>query len=324
MWLLPLICLLGCGGKKEENVPANAAAEAAEVRAPVELFWKLENREGAEFLVDLEGNEVPLKQYRRIVVLSPGAVETMYLIGGEASIAAVSSSRDPIWPGEKTVLLPDVGNAARPNLEQTLAAESDLVIGNGMNGAFVADLRSRGLKAIIHGANSVEDIFNSAVILGKLTGREKEALDLVTRKREELALLVREAAQRPLRLKGAFLYSVNPPMAFTEDSLAGEILDILGVENIAAGLPAAQPILSAEYILAQNPDFLFGAMSITRPEEILAADSVILKTRAGREGNIRIVPSWLFLRPSPRLFDGLMELREGITEFETKTAGALQ
>jgi iron complex transport system substrate-binding protein len=80
------------------------------------------------------------------------------------------------------------------------------------------------------------------------------------------------------------------------------------VENIAAGLSAAQPILSAEYILAQNPDFLFGAMSITKPEDILAADSVIGKTRAGIEKNISIVPSSLFLRTSPRIVESLFEL----------------
>jgi iron complex transport system substrate-binding protein len=80
------------------------------------------------------------------------------------------------------------------------------------------------------------------------------------------------------------------------------------VENIAGPLNAAQPILSPEYILAENPDFLFGAMSITRPEDILAADSAIMQTRAGREGNISIVPSSLFLRASHRIVESLLEL----------------
>jgi iron complex transport system substrate-binding protein len=144
--------------------------------------------------------------------------------------------------------------------------------------------------------------------LGRLTGKEAEARALVAEKEAQLDSLRAELRRQPLSLKGAFLYSANPIMAFTAQSLPGEILSILGVENIAAGLNAAQPILSAEYILAQNPDFLFGAMAITKPDDILTADSVIGKTRAGIEKNISIVPSSLFLRTSPRIVESLFEL----------------
>jgi hypothetical protein len=73
-----------------------------------------------------------------------------------------------------------------------------------------------------------------------------------------------------LRLKGAIIYSVNPVMAFTKASLPGNILDPLG------------------------------AITVTSVEDFLAADSVFLKTRAGKERNILIIPSGFFMRPSPR------------------------
>jgi iron complex transport system substrate-binding protein len=321
LWIAALVCLLGCGGNNGEGTAGGetAAAETADSRR--EAYWRRERRGDSEYLVDLDGNEIPLTQYRRIVVLSPGAVETLYLIGGEAAIAAIASSRDPVWPAEKTSLLPTVGNAARPNLEEVLALESDLVIGNSMNSAFLADLKTRGHLVLTHGANSIDDIFDSALLLGVLSGRRQEAEALVAQKKQELLALAPDA-DRGERLKGAFLYTANPPMAFTRASLAGEVLELLGVENIAADLPAAQPILSPEYLVMEDPDFLFGAMSITKPEDILAADSAILKTRAGREKNIRIVPSWFFLRPSPRLIDGLLELREELEAFK-KSAAAL-
>jgi iron complex transport system substrate-binding protein len=185
-----------------------------------------------------------------------------------------------------------------------------------MNSAFIADLRSRGIPALIHGANSVEDIFNGTLLLGGLTGTEEAAKALVEKDRARLASLKTELAARSLKLKGAILYSGSPPMAFTGDSLAGEVLELLGVENIAAGLPAAQPILSTEYLLAQNPDFLFGSMMLAKSEDILAADSAVRNTRAGREGNLAVVPSRLFLRPSPSLIGGLLELRETLKSYE--------
>lgn len=266
-------------------------------------------------MADREGNAVPLEAYRRIILLSPGAVETLYMLGAEDAIAAIASSRDPIWPGEKTRLLPGVGNAARPNLEAVMEKEPDLIIGNAMNAAFIADLAARGYRVLIHGADSVEDILNGALILGRLAGRPEAAEALTAETRARFAALREEMGGRGTALKGAFLYSANPVMAFTEASLAGEILDILGIENIAAGLNAAQPILSAEFILDQNPDFLFGAMSITKEEDILGADPVIALTRAGKEGNIRIVPSSLFLRPSPRIIDTLTELHREVRAY---------
>jgi iron complex transport system substrate-binding protein len=237
------------------------------------------------------------------------------MIGAEAAIAALTSGRDPIWPEEKTALLPTVGNTARPNLEAIVAQKPDLIIGNAMNAALIEDLSSRGYTVLVHNTGSLGDIFNSAVLLGALTGKEAEARRLVSEKETQLEALKAELQSDPPNLRGAFLYSVNPIMAFTSQSLAGEILDILGVTNIAAGLNAAQPILSPEYILAENPDFLFGAMSITKPEDILGADSVIAKTRAGRERNIRIVPSSLFLRSSPRIVDSLLELSGEIKKY---------
>jgi iron complex transport system substrate-binding protein len=209
-----------------------------------------------------------------------------------------------------------VGNTARPSLEAVIAAEPDLVIGNIMNEAFMADLASRGYTVLIHNADSFADIFNSALLLGRLTGKEAASRNMAAEKQAQLDALAAELRRSPLNLKGAFLYSANPVMAFNSRSLAGEILAILGVENIAADLDAAQPILSPEYILAADPDFLFGAMSITRPEDILAADSVIAKTRAGREMNISIVPSSLFVRTSPRIVDSLLELYAEIRTYE--------
>jgi iron complex transport system substrate-binding protein len=150
-----------------------------------------------------------------------------------------------------------------------------------------------------------------------LTGKRPQAEALVLEKRALLESLDRGGKSGPNRpLKGAFLYSANPISAFTEASLPGEIFSLLGAENIAAGLPSEQPILSPEYILARNPDFLFGAMSITKASDILNADPVIMKTTAGIRGSVTIVPSAYFLRPSPRIVDCILELAQSLRLFE--------
>jgi iron complex transport system substrate-binding protein len=282
-------------------------------KAPVskrELYWTEEHRDGKDYIVDRYGNGVVLQEYHRVVVISPGAVETLYMIGGEHIIVAIPSGRENIWPQERTTQLPRVGNTARPDIERIIALQPDLIIGNTMTVAAIGELVRRGYPAMILGAESLEDILQGTLVLGVFSGRSAAANALVAETRGQLAAIRRSLADNPLKLKGAFLYSTNPVMAFTAKSLPGEILELFGVENIAPDVPARQAILSPEHILAKNPDFLFCSLSIKRPEDLLGTDSVILKTRAGREKNIIIVPTALFLRTSPRIIGYIGVLNE--------------
>ena len=316
------LILIGCilSGCTREGSPQGAAgaergASEPEQDAPGELYWTRSSGPEGERISDRLGNSIPLTRYRRIVVLSAGALETLYLIGAEETILAIPQYREPVWPEEKTVLVPTIGSQARPNQEVIVSLGPDLIIGNTMTGSVVEEFRRRRYPAIVHGAYRMEDIFNSALLMGRLTGKEGEAEALVAEKRAKLAAIKAELGEHPLRSKGAFLYAANPVMAFSGATLAGEILRILGAENIAEDLDIAQPILSPEYILASNPDFLFGALSLTDPADVLAADPAIPQTRAGRNMHIRIVPSSLFLRSSPRMVENLLELFEEVKTF---------
>lgn len=253
-------------------------------------------------------DEFNLKQYSNIVVLSGGAVETIYMLGGEDSIAGIGSSREEIWPKDKTTLLPSVGNLAKPSLEAIIALEPDLVIMNGMVSGMIPDLESRGIPCYMLEANGINDILDSITILGIIVGRSKEATQLYNEKKAIVEQLKSDITISDMKIKGAVLYTASPLMAFTNDSLPGELLELLGVRNIASDLDMGRPILSSEYILAQNPDFLFCAMSITDPEKLLEANPFLKQTRAGREGNFGILSSSLILRPSPRLFDEIPNL----------------
>jgi iron complex transport system substrate-binding protein len=280
--------------------------------------WKLVDRSGEWHLLVSEGTEVPLRPYERIVITSAGAVEILYMIGGESRIAAIGTSRDGIWPAEKTAALPAVGGLARPSLEAILSFEPDLVIANGMNTELVADLNKRGILSIIHGTDTIAEIMNAVLVLGVFSASEESAIELVAERNAALEDIRKELARKPLELKGAFIYSVSPMQAFLDASLPGQILSILGVTNIASGLKTDQPIISPEYLLAQNPDFILGAMSIANEDQILNADSVALKTRAGSEKNVWVVPSHLILRPTPRVIDALTFLHGKLSELAAR------
>ncbi|AHC14034.1 ABC transporter substrate-binding protein [Salinispira pacifica] len=278
--------------------------------------WIISELDGSWFVSDHMGNKVDLRAYDRVVITSAGAVEALYLINGEEAIAGIGTSRSGIWPEDHTQKLPSVGSLARPNFEQIVALEPDLVLLNGMNADLVGQLAQMGIPALIHGPDTISAILNNTLVLGLFSDRVDKSVDLLMEKVEALNEISNRLSASPLELKGAFIYSVGPIMAFDSDTLAGEILKRIGVENIADGVIGESPILSSEYILAENPDFIFGAMSITSAEDIMNADPVIERTTAGLHGNLAIIPSSLILRPTPRIVDELENLYNQILQMK--------
>lgn len=266
---------------------------------------KIEN----DFIIDSRGNKIEKKEYKKVLILDPAAVEAFYLIGGENNIVAIAdTAKNPIWPQEKTKDLPKAGTIMKPSVEQVLMYGPDLVILNNMSESFGESLKARKLNFIINEANSFEQILNNLEIYGVITGKEENTDRLIDSYNLKLKMIKEKIAEKPLNIKGGFLFSTSPMMVFSPNSLPGQIFDTLGIENIAKGLPGGRPILSPEFLLAENPDILVGSMAIKNKNDILNSNPVVKQTKAGQKGNIMIIESDKILRGTPRVIDALEEL----------------
>ncbi|MBC2853175.1 ABC transporter substrate-binding protein [Cetobacterium sp. 2G large] len=266
---------------------------------------KIEN----DFIIDSRGNKIAKKEYKKVLILDPAAVEAFYLIGGENNIVAIAdTAKNPIWPQEKTKDLPKAGTIMKPSVEQVLIYSPDLVILNTMSEGFGESLKARKLNFIINEANSFEQILNNLEIYGVITGKEENTDKLIDSYNQKLKMIKEKIAEKPLNIKGGFLFSTSPMMVFSPNSLPGQIFDTLGIENIAKGLPGGRPILSPEFLLAENPDILVGSMAIKNKNDILNSNPVVKQTKAGQKGNIMIIESDKILRGTPRVIDALEEL----------------
>lgn len=261
------------------------------------------------FIIDSRGNKVAEREYEKVLILDPAAVEAFYLIGGEESIVAIAdTAKNPIWPQEKTKDLPKAGTIMKPSVEQVLMYGPDLVILNTMSESFGESLKARNLNFIINEANSFEQILNNLEVYGVVTGQKENAGKLIDSYNLKLKMIKEKIAEKPLNIKGGFLFSTSPMMVFSPNSLPGQIFDTLGIENIAKGLPGGRPILSPEFLLAENPDILVGSMAIKNKNDILNSNPVVKQTKAGQKGNIMIIESDKILRGTPRVIDALEEL----------------
>lgn len=277
------------------------------------LALKIENN----FVKDNYGNSIEIKEYNKLIVLDPAVVETIYLLNGEEKIVAIGkTAMSKIYPEEKTKDLESVGNISKPSLEKILSYTPDLVILNGMSTKTGETLKSLKIPYLINEAGNIQEILDNINAYGEILGKKEESKKLYEDSVAKLDELKEKIKNKPLGLKGTVLYSVSPMMGFNSKTLPGEVLELLGVENITNSLTGERPIISQEFLLKENPDFLAGAMSIKSVDDIKNSNPAIKEIKAGQKNNIFIVDSNKILRGSPRIFELILEFYDELLKVE--------
>lgn len=276
---------------------------------------KVENNQ----ILDDYGNKIEAKEYKKIIVTDPGVIEILFKIGGEKSIVAIAkTSRSKIHPSDKVDKLVSIGNVSNLNLEKVVEYKPDLIVVSSMMLRNVEAIKKMGYKVIVSNASNLNGILDVISVTGIISGKKDEAEKLRKECSLKLEKIEKENSKKTFKLKGAILFSTSPMSAFSENSIPGDVLKHLGVINIAANVPGQRPILSPEYILKENPDFLAGAMSLDDPQQIIEASNVIPKIKAGKNNNIFILDSSVILRSSYRIFDEMEVLKEKLNKIENK------
>ena len=203
---------------------------------------------------------------QRIVSLAPNVTELLYGIGAFDKVVGVSDYCS--YPPE-AAKLPSVGGWHDPSLEKLASMRPDLVIVDDAQAVFVQDsFRKLGLRLLVVPTHTVEDVYRAMIELGKATGHELQAAQLIAATRQGLARVAQKTAALPRR--SVVLIVDRTPGTLREliTATAGEYLAEL--VEIAGGRIAVPPAkdgygqLSKEDLLAANPDviidFVHGAV----------------------------------------------------------------
>lgn len=273
-------------------------------------------------IVDKYGNTIDKKIYSRVIIVDPSVVEIYYMLNSESKIVGIAKTMmSKIYPEKETVKLTSVGTITKPSIEKIVINTPDLVILNFMAQGIANNLKELKIPYIINSAENTREILSNIKIYGELTGKQENATKLYSDSIKKLELLRAKLKKSPLNMKGAILYSTSPMMGFNNKSLPGEILNILGIENITDGLLGERPIISQERLILKNPDFLAGSMAINNKNDIVNSNPAVQKTTAGKNKNLLIVDSTKILRGSPRIFDAIVEFHRELSQMKNKTKG---
>mgnify|MGYP001009517293 FL=1 len=276
--LVLLFAVFSCGKKEEEKSKANAETKV---------------------------NEKSGKKYDRIVVLDPAVVEMVYLLGGEDKLVGIAKlERSKIWPEEKTEKVESVGTFINPSLEKIIALKPDLVIESfHSSDAIDKSLTSNNIEIIKIQANSIEDIFKNFQKVAKILGKEKEAEKIIAEKKQKIEEIKKiDTAEK----KGLFILAPTPMRVFGKGTLPNDIMEMLNIKNIAAGMEGMSPTLTPEYIIKENPDIIL--TFVKDPQEIVKANPQIKDISAIKNNKFVVLETGQILRGSPRMIDYIADV----------------
>ena len=276
--LVLLFAVFSCGKKEEEKSKANAETKV---------------------------NEKSEKKYDRIVVLDPAVVEMVYLLGGEDKLVGIAKlERSKIWPEEKTKKVESVGTFINPSLEKIIALKPDLVIESfHSSDAIDKSLSSNNIEIIKIQANSIEDIFKNFQKVAKILGKEKEAEKIIAEKRQKIEEIKKIDTTEK---KGLFILAPTPMRVFGKGTLPNDIMEMLNIKNIAAGMEGMSPTLTPEYIIKENPDIIL--TFVKNPQEIVKANPQIKDISAIKNNKFVVLETGQILRGSPRMIDYIADV----------------
>ncbi|HEU5216206.1 MAG TPA: ABC transporter substrate-binding protein [Gaiellaceae bacterium] len=190
----------------------------------------------------------------RIVSLSPTITEDLFAIGAGKQVVAVDEDSNFPRRAPRTKL-----SGVTPNVEAIAKYHPDLVFISYNPGNFASQLRKLGIKVVDEPAvNDIGHAYKEILGLGRLTGHVKGAGAVVTSMRTKLAAIVRSvpASRRHLRV---YHELEQDYFSATSKTFIGSIYRLFGFRDIADGADSAgtgYPQLSAEYIIAQNPQII--------------------------------------------------------------------
>ncbi|MBR8464605.1 ABC transporter substrate-binding protein [Campylobacter sp. faydin G-24] len=249
---------------------------------------------------------------KRLVILDPAVVEIVYKLEAEDQIVAISTlSMSKIWPEDKTVLLDDVGTYTNPNFEKIVSLKPDLVITSFHSMGVNEGLKKFNLPILTLRADSVDDIYSNITQVGKITGKESKATELIANIKSKF----KSFEGSPLYGKKVIvMFSSTPITAFSDKTLAGDIFAKLGLKNLVSSTQGATPIISPEFILSNNPDFIIIVGGMGGSDTFLKDNPVLSKTNAAKNGKILNIPSSVLLRGTPRIDEGVNMIYAELTK----------
>jgi len=248
---------------------------------------------------------------QRIVSLAPSNTEILFALGLADRVVGVDKySNYPPAAAQK----PQIGDYSSTNLEQVLATEPDLILAAGITSRdVISAFESRGLTVVVLNPPTLDGVFGNISLLGQVADVNGAAATVRGNLESRLATLTARLATASTKPRVFFELDATQFFTVGPKSFIDDLIGRAGGANIAADAATAYPKLTAEQIIAKDPEV------IVLSDEGYGATVASVGTRPGwagisavKGGRIVAIDPDLTNRPGPRILDALEQLARAI------------
>lgn len=298
------LAMLGCGPTKPSSNPTapglTSDGESREVR-----------------ITDRLGRVVTLSRPPiRIISLSPSATEMIFAVGAGDRLVGVTQYCN--YPSDAlTISRVSSGTIEGVNRESILDLKPDVIFFKADHHQSLIDTFDKfGIPMVGVGAESIQEMFQEALDLGRLLETETVAEQLVSQMRSELEAQTRRVASISDDARKRVFYVVwdDPLMTAGPQSFIGELIGIAKGKNIFDDVKLGYPQISSELVVDRDPQVIIRPSS---DDDTNNLDRIL--DRRGWEGisairdkQVRTIDGDQISRCGPRLLQVLPSLIEAI------------
>lgn len=254
--------------------------------------------------------------YKRIVSLMPSNTEILYELGLGKDIVGVSTVDDypkDVKKGKKQF---DTMNL---NKEALLKVKPDLILAHesqkGTSKKVLGSLEKNGVKVVyVKDAQSLDQTYETFKQIGKVTGREHEANELVDETKHNVEKVIK-SVPRHHRSQSVFMEVSSKPEIYTagKHTFFDDMLAQLDAKNSFSNIEGWKPV-DKESIIKKNPDILISTEGLSKSDyyKVIKKRDGFRQIKAVKNGRIETVNGDEISRPGPRIDEGLKQLRDAI------------
>lgn len=254
--------------------------------------------------------------YKRIVSLMPSNTEILYELGLGKDIVGVSTVDDypkDVKKGKKQF---DTMNL---NKEALLKVKPDLILAHesqkGTSKKVLDSFEKNGVKVVyVKDAQSLDQTYETFKQIGKVTGREHEANELVDETKHNVEKVIK-SVPRHHRSQSVFMEVSSKPEIYTagKHTFFDDMLAQLDAKNSFSNIEGWKPV-DKESIIKKNPDILISTEGLSKSDyyKVIKKRDGFRQIKAVKNGRIETVNGDEISRPGPRIDEGLKQLRDAI------------
>ena len=227
------------------GAPADASSNGAAAK-PKPLF--------PVTVVAANGRVTIPRRPTRIVSLSPTSTENLFAVGAGRQVVTVDELSNYPARAPRTKL-----SGFQPNAEAIAGYRPDLVVVHS-DGGIVAQLRALGVR-VIHSpaARNLQHAYQAIRVLGAATGHPAAAARVVRTMKRQIGAALAAGKRRGSARRSVYHELTTDYYSASSNTFIGQIYRLFGLRNIAdaaADANSGYPKLSAEHIIAANPDLI--------------------------------------------------------------------